>query len=143
MKRILFEYKYSVWLSFDKSTELTVYEEDGKYYADCHSFSLELRDEKVSLSDVVVEKIKKIYSKNPTIFEFDEPEFPPVLDGSSHEFVFGNGEVTHEVRASNIWYFKGIDTSDYPNGIKLLKTFESIRRQLIKEGVKKEYLRIK
>lgn len=68
--------------------------------------NLIIEDEKITLSNESIEKIKELLN-NKDLELNAEVVFPPVLDGTIHELFF-NGK---KIECCNLWYFK--DDSDY------------------------------
>lgn len=99
-----------------------------------------------SLSKDAIGQIKDIISKNEAVFDIDEVEFPPVLDGFGNGFFFRNGNRTISLDASNIasWKRKDckktFDGNDPVNAKLLLKMHSKIRGILTANGVDSRYL---
>lgn len=99
-----------------------------------------------SLSKDAIGQIKDIISKNEAVFDIDEVEFPPVLDGFGNGFFFRSGNKTINLDASNIasWKRKDckktFDDNDPVNAKLLLKMHSKISGVLTANGVDGRYL---
>ena len=141
MKNIIFGYYYSLAMSFTDRISVEVFEKDGEYFAEC-TMRLKIsenKETKKQLSKDTIDKIIQIYNDNRQVFDIEKVEFPPVLDGSSNRFVFSDGELTNDVFASNIWYYK---TEPSDNAKLILKVFEKIKTLLLSEGIDKSFFKL-
>lgn len=148
MKTTIFCYRKRCFMLIAEWTEVDVFEENGKYYA---QYTYPVKEEgfkhsetcKIEVSADVINKIKAVYKDNASILELEEVDFPPILDGSSNEFTFGYEDKEHTIDASNIWYYDG-NTEEGSDDVKqLIKVFKMIKNILIKAGVEKKSLKLK
>lgn len=143
-KTIIFSYSVSRFMSYGSDIALEVYEEDGKYYA---KYSLPgengiPKEEKIELDDEIIEKIKDIYLDNYRIMELEYEECPPVLDGCSQDFIFGDGKTENEINACNLWYYEKEKEEMSENTELLLSVFKKIRNILVEAGVDEACLKL-
>ena len=144
-KTVIFYYSVNRWFNFTSNSKLEVYEEDGKYYAefivpDEKGFP---KEGKIELDEEIIEKINDIYSRNSRIFSLEYNECPPVFDGCSHVFIFGDEYSENEISASNLWYYEKEKDEASEDTKLLLDTFKKIRNILIEAGVDEACLKLR
>jgi len=98
----------------------------------------------ISSEDLLI--MKDLIRKNRIVFDYDELEFPFVIDGVINHFEFSIDGNTHKIEAYNAWALRdnsrvGI-SGDYPfiKSKHVLHLFDSICDVLIRNGVDKRYL---
>ena len=140
MRDIIFSYFYRIELNFMNRSCIKVIDEDGEYTVECERLRGEpgLEKYKAHLSEDIIDQIKQVYMNNKDIFDIEEVEFPPVLDGCCNSFVFSDGKSKNEIRTSNLWYFLE-EPSEAPNAMLLLKVFAEIKEILVTNGVDEKY----
>lgn len=100
-----------------------------------------------TISKRAIDKIENVMFNHLDVLEYEEIEYPLVIDGVINIFEFAlEGATANTIRTSNIWAFKEKDVvidGDPPyKGLELLELYNEISKILIENGVDKKYLKL-
>lgn len=139
MKKIFGYYSSSMPYPND-ARRVDVYEDNGTCYAICYTDGKDAQEVRVDLTENVLAQIKTLYSDNPRIFDIEDVDFPPILDGNHCRFEFIDESNENNIHCCNAWYF--LDNPCSEDTELLINVYLEIAQILNDAGVDEKYLKL-